>query len=392
MRIPGFTAFLTLLLAAPAMAQAERLIRIGILEQAPAATLSCSVPSVLMEGDRLLATLPASFSLAVALEGTTLKAMAPDGTLLQSAGPWRLRPESPAPEARTFLGARRYRGEMEARVGKDYLTVVNELQMEQYLYGVVPCEVIPSWKLDALKCEAVAARTYAVRNLGQFASLGYDLKATDASQVYRGASAEVASTNLAVDSTRSEILTYQGRPIWAAYADSAGGYTESSLEVWGYDYPYLQAVPDFDQESPRYVWEFNASGDKLAKAIPKLGVAIGDLNDIEVLERSYSGRVKKARLMGTQGTAEVTGDKIRFSFGLRSTFFNVAKQPDGSFLFVGRGWGHGVGMSQWGAKRLADMGYTYQQILAHYYPGTQLSPDRAVALPARPSRSTRSSL
>lgn len=383
MRLFGLIVFFTLLLAAPAMAQAERLIRIGIIEQAPAATLSCSVASVLMEGDHLLATIPASFSLAVSLDGTTLKATAPDGTQLQSTGPWRLLPEVRNPEARTFLGSRRYRGELEARVGKGYLTVVNELPMEQYLYGVLPSEVIPSWGLEALKVQAVAARTYAVISLGQFASLGYDVKATDASQVYGGSALEQATTNMAVDSTRAQLVTYQERPIWAFYGDSTGGYTESSLEVFGSNYPYLQPVPDFDQESPRYVWELNAPGDRTAKAIEKLKLPIGELSEIAVLERSFSGRVKKARLTGTQGTAEVKGDKIRFAFGLRSTFFNVAKQPDGSFLFVGRGWGHGVGMSQWGAKRLADMGYSYQQILAHYYPGTRLSPESPTTVSTR---------
>ncbi|MNY07282.1 Amidase enhancer precursor [compost metagenome] len=293
----------------------------------------------------------------------------------------RLKADEPNPEARASVAGKTYRGELEVRMGAGALTVVNEVPLEAYLYGVVPAEVIPSWHPEALKAQAVAARTYAVAHLGQFASLGYDLKATVASQVYGGTKLERPSTNKAVDDTRGRILTYLGKPIEAVYSDSSGGFTESCLEVWGKAVPYLQAVPDFDQQSPRYVWETTITPDRFAPALQKLGLSIGELVSIEPLERSYSGRLKRARLTGTAGTAEVGGEKLRFAFGLRSTFFNVARQADGSLAFAGRGWGHGVGMSQWGAKAMADMGYAYDQILAHYYGQTTLSDGMLVRAP-----------
>ena len=231
---------------------------------------------------------------------------------------------------------------------------------------------IPSWALDALKAQAVAARTYAVSHLGQFASLGYDLKASVQSQAYNGASVEKPSTDQAVEETRGQILTYHGQPIEAFYSDSAGGCTEACLDAWGHDIPYLQSVVDFDQESPRYFWDLAIPSDRVTKALAKLGVSIGDLQDLQVTQRSATGRVKHVNLIGSAGSADVSGEKLRFAFGLRSTYFNVARQPDGTLAFAGRGWGHGVGMSQWGAKAMADMGYPYDQILAHYYPTTEL--------------------
>ena len=379
MRALFLALLMTLMAVSPAWA--DRLIRIGILEQAQAATLSCSVDSLLMKGDRVLASLPASTSIDISLQDDELVVQGMD--LAPTEGPLTLQPASPSADVREYLGMRPYRGTLEVRVGKGYLTVVNQLPLDQYLYGVVPCEVIPSWPAEALKCEAVAARTYALCNLGQFASLGYDLKATVASQAYGGARAETLATNEAVDETHGQVVTYHGRPIWAVYCDSTGGYTESSLAVWGKALPYLQPVPDFDQESPRYVWDSLATYDRIARAMARFDVNIGNLEDIEVLSRSFTGRVTKARLIGSQGTADVTGAKLRWAFGLRSTFFNVARQSDGAFLFAGRGWGHGVGMSQWGSKRLADMGYTYQQILGYYYPGTKISSDSLIRLSRR---------
>lgn len=359
--------------ALPAVAQQERPIRIGIVEAAPGATLSANVEAVLLDGETTLARISARTPVAFAWNNGTLEVALADGNRLAFKSPLRLKAATPAAETRFMVGPKAYRGEVEVRPGNGSLTVVNELPLEEYLYGVVPGEVIPSWHAESLKAQAVAARTYAVSHLGQFAALGYDLKATVVSQVYGGVNLERPSTNRAVDDTSGQVLTYQGAPIEAFYSDSSGGYTEAAGEVWGKSIPYLQAVPDFDQGSPRYNWTFSASGGALPQALAKLGAAIGDLQEIVPLDRSYSGRVKRARLVGSLGQIEVPGEKLRFAFGLRSTFFNVARQADGSFQFAGRGWGHGVGMTQWGAKSMADMGYTYDQILAHYYRETTLT-------------------
>lgn len=372
----------TLAVAPGALGQeADRLIRIGVVEAAPSATLGMTVPAALYEGDRMVARFASNAAILVTQASDSLEVSLSDGSKVNSRGPLRLRADAPASDARVSVAGKTYRGELEVRPGTGALTVVNELSLEAYLYGVVPAEVIPSWHPEALKAQAVAARTYAVAHMGQFASLGYDLKATVASQAYGGAKLERPSTNQAVDETRGRILTYLGKPIEAVYSDSSGGFTESCLEVWGKAVPYLQAVPDFDQQSPRYVWETTIPSDRGAQALAKLGLSIGELVEIDPFERSYSGRIKRARLKGTLGSAEVAGEKLRFAFGLRSTFFNVARQADGSFAFAGRGWGHGVGMSQWGAKAMADMGYAYDQILGHYYSQTTLSDGLLVKAP-----------
>lgn len=359
--------------ALPAAAQSERPIRIGIVEAASGATLSANVEAVLLDGETTLARISARTPVAFSWNEGTLEVALADGNRLAFKTPLRLEAAAAGPETRFVVGAKTYRGKLEVRPGNGSLAVVNELPLEEYLYGVVPGEVFPSWHAESLKAQAVAARTYAVSRLGQFAASGYDLKATVASQVYGGVNLERPSTNRAVDETRGQILTYQGAPIEAFYSDSSGGFTEAAGEVWGKAIPYLQPVPDFDQGSPRYNWTFVAAGGALPQALAKLGAAIGDLQDIVPLDRSYSGRIKRARLVGSLGQVEVAGEKLRFAFGLRSTFFNVMRQPDGSFQFAGRGWGHGVGMTQWGAKAMADMGYTYDQILAHYYTQTTLS-------------------
>lgn len=361
-------------IAAPALAQVDRPIRIGVVESTLAATLSAPVPAALYDGSQVLFHAQPGEEVGVALAGGAIAVTGIGSASVSAAGPLRWRPEVSGTDAKVTVGPHVYRGELEVLAMGSGLTVVDELSLEDYLYGVVPAEAIPSWGIESLKAQAVAARTYAVSHLGQFASLGYDLKATVASQAYGGAAVEKPSTTRAVNDTKGQILMYQGKPIEAYYSDSAGGYTESCGDAWGHDIPYLQAVPDFDQESPRYLWEATLASDRVAKSLSKLGHDIGDLQDLQITQRSFSGRVKRARLVGRTGTLEVTGEKIRFAFGLRSTYFNVARQPDGSLAFAGRGWGHGVGMSQWGAKAMADMGYGFDQILAHYYPSSQLGP------------------
>lgn len=373
MRHAGWGLALWLACALPATAQAERPIRIGIVEATSAATLSANVETVLLEGETTLARISARTPIAFSWTGEAMEVALADGNRLAFKTPLRLEAASASSGTRFMVGAKAYRGQLEVRPGNGSLAVINALPLEEYLYGVVPGEVIPSWHAESLKAQAVAARTYAVSHLGQFAAAGYDLKATVASQVYGGATLERPSTNRAVDETRGQILTYQGAPIEAFYSDSSGGFTEAAGEVWGKAIPYLQPVPDFDQGSPRYNWTFTAAGGALPRALAKLGAAIGDLQDIVPLERSYSGRIKRARLVGSLAQIDVAGEKLRFAFGLRSTFFNVSRLPNGTFQFAGRGWGHGVGMTQWGAKAMADMGFTYDQILAHYYSQTTLA-------------------
>ncbi|HEY9898182.1 MAG TPA: SpoIID/LytB domain-containing protein [Pantanalinema sp.] len=377
-RLPcAFALFLALSL--PAFAQAPS-VRIGLAEAVPRTTLATSVGGAIVDATgRILARTRAMEALEVKREGAGVALYGSMGRVASDRLPLRLVSLPDAGEVGLVFGAGRwYRGEMELRATGHRLTLVNHVPLEHYLYGVVPAEMNPRWPLESLKAQAVAARTYALAKLGQFASRGYDMKPTTENQVYRGAGVERVPSNMAVDQTLGQVLTHGGRVIAAYFHSSSGGFTETGAAVWGEPRPYLQAVPDFDQQSPRYLWQKNLGAPELRHALDRKGVRVGELLRFEVLERTYSGRVKRVRVVGTQGQADVSGDAVRQAAGLYSTLFNVLGYGGGSgrpaaFAFAGRGHGHGLGLSQWGAKSLGERGYGYAQILAHYYPNSQLS-------------------
>lgn len=358
-------------------------IRIGIIDGAETLRFAASTSARLLDPQgRHVATLK-PMEAWNAVGGTTpgstaLQIVAGDGKVLTLPSPCRIVPAEAKGVPLVFIGDRWYRGALEIRLVGRELVAVNHLPLEDYLYGVVPAEMPSHWPLESLKAQAVAARTYAVANRGQFASRGYDLKPTVQSQVYKGAAAETTLSNTAVNATRSQVVTYNGKVIRAYFHSSAGGYTESADAVWGESLPYLRPVPDFDQRAPRYNWQRSFSAEEIQAGLAKIGQDVGDVQRIEALERAYSGRVTKVRVTGTRGIRELAGEQFRHAIGLFSTLWNVLGVPSSapvpsSFAFAGRGHGHGLGMSQWGAKGLAEMGYPYAQILLHYYPSAQLS-------------------
>jgi stage II sporulation protein D len=280
-----------------------------------------------------------------------------------------------------------YRGNLTLMPSSSGMTVVNEVPLEQYLYSVVPSEMPSSWPLEALKSQAVAARTYAVSSLGGYRSKGYDVVATTASQVYLGVKSESNSSTQAVAQTQGEIITHAGKAIHAYFHSCSGGQTESGANLWA-PFAYLKSVPDYDQASPKHIWHTELSQSELKSKLANLGVRVGDVLALSAATRTSSGRIKTLQVIGREGQKLVDGAKARMAFGLNSTFFNVGsidahgelqKQPDPqsvpvTFQFAGRGWGHGLGMSQWGARQLAINGYAHRDILQHYYPGTQMAP------------------
>jgi stage II sporulation protein D len=368
------TAGLTGLGAARAEATA---IRIGIVDGATTLRFATSAPARILDAQgRSVATMKPSEAWSATPSGT-LQLLSPSGKALPVPSPCRIVPIDASGIPLVFIGDRWYRGDLEIRLQDGQIVAVNHVPLEDYLYGVVPAEMPSHWPLESLKAQAVAARTYAVANRGSYGSRGYDLKPTVASQVYKGAAAETSLSNAAVNATRGQVVTYNGKVIRAYFHASAGGYTESADAVWGESLPYLRPVPDFDQRSPRYTWQRSYSADEIKNGLSKIGQDVGDVIRIEPLQRAYSGRVTRVRVTGTQGIRELAGEQFRHAIGLFSTLWNVGHpQSDASpsrFSFAGRGHGHGLGMSQWGAKGLAEMGYPYAQILLHYYPSAQLS-------------------
>jgi stage II sporulation protein D len=246
--------------------------------------------------------------------------------------------------------------------------LINELDLEDYLRGVVPSEMPSSWPAEAIKAQAIAARSYAYRNIGKHGKDGYDMKDTTDDQVYGGVKAESTSSNQAVDDTRGIIMTYEGNPICAYFHSASGGITESAENVWGKPLPYLQAVVDHDQQSPMSSWNRTFTVDQLESS---LAPQLGKLLSIDVVSRSVSHRAQELLLIGSLGSQIVSAETVRKALKLPSTNFNVSIL-DGAYCFSGHGFGHGLGLSQWGAKSLAEQGYNAAQILTYYYRNVSL--------------------
>jgi stage II sporulation protein D len=241
--------------------------------------------------------------------------------------------------------------------------VINLVDVEDYLLSVVPSEMPSTWPLEALKAQAIAARSYAVANVGKHGKDGYDLKATIDDQVYSGVSTESDNSNVAVAETSGLVLKHEGKAITAFFHSTSGGSTEFSENVWSKPLPYLRSVPDYDDASPHFSWTKKISVDDLEKAVAS---DIGRLLSLSVVSRTGSNRVQYVLAQGSNGSKLVTGETLRKIYKLPSTLFNVGSETN-TYIFAGRGYGHGLGMSQYGAKALAERGCNAAQILSYYY-------------------------
>lgn len=284
-------------------------------------------------------------------------AWVPDGR-----GPWR-------------VGSRVVRGEIQVRAAEGRIQVLNRIDLEDYVASTVGGEMSPSWPAEALRAQAVAARTYVLYEAGRRRHAAWDVRATAASQVYRGIDAESKETRSAARATAGEVLTWSGEPILAAFHSTAGGRTAAAAEVWGEDLPYLRVVDvEGEDEAPHTYWRTALGRADLARRLASADVAVGELRTITVDRRSPSGRVARLLVRGSEGDATLGGRQLRdllSDLGLRSTLFEI-RVSDDAFVFVGSGYGHGVGMSQWGARAMAEQGASYERILGRFYPGTRL--------------------
>ncbi len=271
-----------------------------------------------------------------------------------------------------LMGGVKYSGSVEVWKGEKSLYIINEVPIEEYIKGVVSAEVRENWDMEALKAQAVVARTYAIyqkEHAGK--DLPYDLTSTVLSQVYKGANLSPLIAK-AVDATRSEILTWQGKPIVAFYHSTSGGMTEDAGEVFSESLPYLKPVKTDCELSPYYMWEKVIPLAELEKVLGIKGIA-----DIKIDAYTVSGRVKEFRVLVEKALDPVIvpAIELRKKLGwdrLPSTLITALSRNDGSFVFEGRGYGHGVGMCQWSALQMARDGKTYREILQYFYPGTAL--------------------
>ena len=261
---------------------------------------------------------------------------------------------------------------------KNGLTVINNIQVEDYLYGVVPKEMPSNWPAEALCAQSVAARTFALKNRKRHSEEGFDLCNTSHCQVYEGMSAEMRTTTEAVNNTRGEVLFYKGAIIDALFHTDSGGMTESSENVWGSSVPYLRAVTETQMQTQP--WNRSISMASFVQKIEADGKILGTLREIRLSplligkgseDRTPSGRVRSMEFIGSKGRVILSGNDLRSMFSLPSTLFHV-RYGNSEIIFNGYGSGHGLGLSQWGAKTLADQRKNYKDILFHYYTGVTL--------------------
>lgn len=272
-----------------------------------------------------------------------------------------------------FCNDKWYRGQLIIITNGDKknITVINYIDLEDYLLSVVPSEIPSRWNSEALKAQTVAARSYSLGYLGRRKDKGYDLESTVEDQVYLGVAAEKWSTTKAVKDTKGIVLVdNEGNPLIALYHSSGGGYTDSIENLWDKEpSPHIQPRPDYDDKSPHFKWYRSYKMSEVSKLLNSLN--IGNIINIIPLTMSVSKRVTWLEIVGDRGKTQLRGEELRKFLKLPSSKFNL-KITNGVLSFAGRGYGHGLGLSQWGSKELAENGFNYRQILAHYYTGTRL--------------------
>lgn len=330
-----------------------------------------------------------------------------------------------------------YRGYIGFISGTSGMILINHVDIESYLYGVVPKEIPPLSSQEALKAQAVAARSFIYNSLKKHAAEGYNLCDTTHCQAYGGIGSEHLNTNTSVDDTFGLVATYNGLPANTVYHSSSGGHTENSEKVWVTAIPYLRAVPDpFSANGPNSSWSTVLSSNEIENKLEAAGHDIGRVDGISIKERSESGRVTLMEVIGSKDTIEITGAQFRTMMGamaIKSTLFylgdetasdssvlyaadsrrttelevtrggfavigkngetanifeltaigtsgqktygikNVQVVMDDEYLISGKGFGHGVGMSQYGAIEMAKQGYTFEEILKYYYKNIELT-------------------
>jgi len=286
----------------------------------------------------------------------------------------RLRPRSSEPFR---LNGDPYAGDLLCFRAGDALTLVNELDVESYLAGVLGAEMPLKFADEALKAQAVAARTYVLYEAKTApTSLLYDVVATEASQVYKGLSVASGRARGLVEATTGVIVTLDGRVFPTYFHSTCGGHTTDVSSVWpSARLGPLSGVPcGFCTASPHYRWTVEVTADEVARALAERGLFSGAVTNVTVTRRGVAGFATEVEVTGPGRRTRVGGYAFRLAVGayrLKSTNFEVTPTASG-FLFQGRGFGHGVGLCQWGAQGMAQAGWNYREILVHYYPGSRL--------------------
>jgi len=275
-----------------------------------------------------------------------------------------------------IINGRIFRGDIQLIKNNMKLSVVNYIDLEDYVKGISVRETSHYWPIDSLKAEVIAFRTFALYKMQENKQKDFDLTSDVYSQVYGGRTSERYRINKAVDETRGMVLTYQGKIFPAFYHATCGGHTEDASLFWNINIPPLKGVScNFCQESPHFKWHKVLSRKEIRDALLKSGLRIEDIKDILILGRDKSGRITDLKIVTDKKEIKISAKDLRNILGpniIKSTNFQVEVIED-DVVFEGFGWGHGVGLCQWGAYFMAKQGYTYEQILEYYYPGCEIS-------------------
>jgi stage II sporulation protein D len=372
-------------------------LRVGLVVDAETARVEAAGPvEIVDDAGRVRATSRGAGSWTARRVGDSVEAAGTTGTL-RATGSLVFRPTD---GGTIQVDGRPYRGAVLLRPAATGVTVVNVLDVETYLLGVVPLEIganRPPEELEAVKAQAIAARTYAIRHLGRRAALGFDVYATVMDQAYGGAGAEDPVSTRAVHETRGEVIVYGGEPIEAFYHSTCGGHTAALEEVWpGSPRPYLRAVSDAKPDGGWYCetsnrfrwterWDHPALTAALSRGLRERGVTTGPVTRVDFMSisgRTPSGRAEALVLSTNAGQHRVRGDSIRWVLRpqpnriLNSAAITLETHGHGevtALVVEGQGWGHGIGMCQVGAMGRARHGHSYRDILSAYYPGTEIA-------------------
>jgi stage II sporulation protein D len=255
--------------------------------------------------------------------------------------------------------------------------VIEDVPFEQYIVGVLAGEMPVNFELEALKAQAVAARSYAMNKMQENVKNDYDLVDTVTNQVYydfnylkevwgQNYTTNINKLKTAVIETNGEYLDYNGEVVYAFFFSTSTGMTENSEEIFQNKLPYLRSVSSlWDRDvSPVYIDNYTF---KLIDFYNKLGLVYSDYMKVENIEMTSTGRIKKVKINNVTFDSNVVQSKL----GLRSNYFSI-KMENNKIIVTTKGYGHGVGMSQYGALGMAKAGYTYDEILTHYYQGTKI--------------------
>lgn len=341
-------------------AQAALELRVAIKKDANSLQVGSSTPALVKDGaGRVVGQVAGMNSFLSKVEGGNVSI-----NQWKSSRLWL----EPSGDGVVWIGDRWYRGRVLLVPQGKGITAVNYVDLEDYLYSVVGAEAIPSWPKDALKAQAVAARTYALYKRNSGRNQLFDLDTTTATQVYKGLSSEYTTTHQAVKETMGEVMTYNNQVILAVFHSSSGGHTENVEDIWVSPLPYLRGVVDYDQNSPVFSWSKNVSPSTISRIVGD----VGNIRAIIPQKTTPQGRVITMQVVGDRASRSVSGSSLREALDLRSTLFRFYLNGN-SLEVLGRGFGHGLGLSQWGTQYLAQNGVNYRQILAHYYRNAKLS-------------------